>query len=256
MFAAINSLEQHDSTLVFWAASVCLASVAAAFGGYRRALLTRGPLRLAWIAAAAMMLGCGVWATHFLAMLAYHKYLRIGFDLGLTGLAWIAALGGMGIGITVAAHSRDVQGRVVGGAIVGGAVALTHFIGVSAMRLPAFIVWDHRLAAEATGFGVFGSAAAFALAGRLDHRARRLGSAALLALAILTLHYTAMAAVTLIPNGQTIDTIPFGRLELALGIGALAGLIVLGGLGVIAMDCISAHHAYGPGLHALALGHF
>ena len=114
MFAAIACLKQHDLSLVAWSVLVCVISVASAFGAYRRAILTRGPVRLAWICALAMLLGSGVWATHFLAMLAYHREMRMGFGLGLTGLSWLCAIAGMGFGAAVAARSRRAGGPVLG----------------------------------------------------------------------------------------------------------------------------------------------
>lgn len=243
MFAAIKGLEQHDLRLVIWAAVVCVTSVAAAFVAYRRAVLTRGSLRLVWIAATATLMGTGMWATHFLALLAYRKDLNLGFDLGLTGLSWLASMAGAGLGIAVCAQSRDFGARLAGGAICGAVAALVHFIGMAAIRLPASMVWDYRLMAEAIGFSVLGSAAAFAVAGKLDRRARGFGAAALLCLAILSLHYIAMAAVTLIPDAQAMDTGSFGRLELAWGVVSLLGLIVAGGLGVVGVDRISTYYA-------------
>ncbi|HVY34309.1 MAG TPA: ATP-binding protein [Caulobacteraceae bacterium] len=243
MFATIECLKQHDLSLVLWAAVVCVISVAAAFGAYRRAVLTRGGLRLAWIAAAATLMGTGIWATHFLSMLAYRKDMDLGFDLGLTGLSWLTSVTGMGIGVAVCAQSRDFKGRLAGGAICGAVAALLHFMGMAAIRLPALLVWDQGLVAAAISFGVAGSAATFAVAGKLDRRTRWFGAATLLCLAILCLHYTGMAAVTLIPDAQAIDTGPIGRVALAWGVVGLVGLIVLGGLGVVGIDRISTHYA-------------
>jgi signal transduction histidine kinase/AmiR/NasT family two-component response regulator len=240
MFAAIACLKQHDLSLVAWSVLVCVISVASAFGAYRRAILTRGPVRLAWICALAMLLGSGVWATHFLAMLAYHREMRMGFGLGLTGLSWLCAIAGMGFGAAVAARSRRAGGRFLGGLICGGAVALMHFTGVAAMRLPADILWNPGLVALAVALGLAGSAAAFETAGKLGHPARWVGAAALLSLAILALHFTAMAAVTLIPDARAVDTGPLGRHELAWGVLALTSLIVMGGGGLVVMDKIVA----------------
>ena len=240
MFAAITCLEQHDLSLVAWSALLCAISSAAAFSAYRRAILTRGPVRLAWICALAMLLGSGVWATHFLAMLAYHKEMRMGFGLGLTGLSWLSAMIGMGLGAALATRSNRAVGRIAGGAVCGGAAVLMHFTGVAAMRLPADIVWNHGLVVQAIAISLIGSAAAFATAGKLNHPARWVGAAALLSLAILAMHYTAMAAATLIPDSRAIDTGPLGRYELAWGVLALASLIVLSGAGLVAMDRIVA----------------
>ena len=50
---------------------MCLLASAAAISLFHRARATQGPARLVWIALDAVVSGCGIWATHFIAMLAY-----------------------------------------------------------------------------------------------------------------------------------------------------------------------------------------
>jgi len=72
MFRILSCLTtQHDWRLVVVAGLVCFLSSLTAITLFNRARSTTGRLRAIWIAAAGAATGCGIWATHFLAMLAY-----------------------------------------------------------------------------------------------------------------------------------------------------------------------------------------
>jgi signal transduction histidine kinase len=240
VFAVVTCLQEHDLRLVGWAAAICLVAVAAGLGAYRRAISTRGVHRLAWVAIVALLLGSGVWATHFMAMLAYQRDLRIGFVFDLTATSLVASILGMGGGVAIASGAPDRSRRLIGGAVCGGAIALMHFVGVAGMRLPAEIVWDPSLVAVAIAIAIVGAAAAFAAARSLSRPGHWIAGALLLVAAIFGLHFTAMSAVTLIPTLAQVDTGLYGRHELAYGVAGLAGLIVLAAAALLGIDRIGA----------------
>ena len=70
--------------LVFALAVLCLFSCSTAMSliGRARAVDARG--RALWIAGAGFAAGCGIWATHFVAMLAYRSSFPFDYDIGLT----------------------------------------------------------------------------------------------------------------------------------------------------------------------------
>src|ERR1700689_5064675 len=84
---------QHDIRLVILAAIVCLfASFTAASLLIRgREAVKRGKL-FVLSAAAALVFGGGVWATHFVAELAFQPGLPIGWDTDLTILSLVIAV--------------------------------------------------------------------------------------------------------------------------------------------------------------------
>jgi signal transduction histidine kinase/AmiR/NasT family two-component response regulator len=241
MSAVITCLQHHDPRLVAWAALICCVAVAASLGAYRRAASTQAGHRIAWITVVALILGSGVWATHFLAMLAYHQELQVAFGLDGTALSLVAAIIGIGAGAGVAAMAPAGVGRLVGGAIVGAAIVVMHFIGVAAMVLPLDVVWDPGLVAAAIAIGVTAAAAAFWTAGNGLSLPRGLGAAALLITAICGLHFVAMSAVILTPHGAgSFASGLYGRRELAVGVGALAALIMVAGAGILLIDRFNA----------------
>ena len=63
--------DQHDYGLVLLAAAICAAAAITAFGIYSRIGHARARMRWKWLVLTGMCTASGVWATHFVAMLAY-----------------------------------------------------------------------------------------------------------------------------------------------------------------------------------------
>ena len=77
MFQVFNCLTtQHDWRLVVVAGVVCFVAALTAISLFHRARAALGGVRSTWIMAAGVMVGCGIWATHFIAMLAYEPGCR------------------------------------------------------------------------------------------------------------------------------------------------------------------------------------
>jgi signal transduction histidine kinase/CheY-like chemotaxis protein len=87
---------------------------------------------------------------------------------------------------------------------MGGGIAAMHYIGMEAMRLPAMCMYSARLVVLSAVLAIVISFVALWLAFRFRHDTaswswRRSGSALLMGLAIPTMHYVGMAAVSFIP---------------------------------------------------------
>ena len=156
--------------------------------------------RLIWIAAAGAASGCGIWATHFLAMLAYEPNVPVAYDINLTILSLLAAAIVTGLGIAVAVffsavrcaarrrhhrHRRRLHALPRHG---GARTARTHRVGAAVRRR---IHRDRRRAGDG---GARGGATRRTVASGL------LLAALLLTLAIVSHHFTAMGAVDIVPD--------------------------------------------------------
>src|SRR4051794_12845968 len=85
MFRVLACLgTQHDLRLVLLAAVMCGLAAVTAFHIYRQAVDSRGLIRLGWLFLTGVCAACGIWATHFIAMLAYAPGLPTGYDPVLT----------------------------------------------------------------------------------------------------------------------------------------------------------------------------
>lgn len=184
---------EHDVRLVLVAAAVCLFGCFAAVSLLTRARRPEGVVRLYWLSAAAFVGGGGIWSTHFVAMLAYESLVPVTYDIPMTLLSVVIA-----IGATLAGFSLALGGRtVLGGTVAGAAVAAMHFTGMFAIRGPVQAHWSAEYVVASVVIGVaFGIAALKVALGNDTPFRRRIGAAALYACGIAGLHFTAMTAVS------------------------------------------------------------
>ncbi|MPY68899.1 MAG: hypothetical protein GEU92_02310 [Alphaproteobacteria bacterium] len=197
---------QHDLRFVAAAAVICLLGCYTAVSLLSRARAAEGRARLFWHTGAAVVAGSGIWATHFLAMLAFRPGLPVGYDLLLTLLS-IAIAAGITWGGFLIALRGGASGRsaALGGAVAGLAVAGMHYVGMAAVRIPAAAQWDMTYVAASILIGAAGCAAALRVAARPDATlGRQVGAVTLYILGIVGLHFTGMAAVTYVPDPRIV----------------------------------------------------
>ena len=201
MFRILTCLTtEHDWRLVVVAGVICLLASLVAVNLYHRARATAGNVRLLWIITAGAATGSGIWATHFIAMLAYDPGVGIAFHTALTVLSLLAAAMVTSIGLGIAAMFPGRLSDAIGGAIVGGGVACMHYTGMMAIELPGQIRWDPLLVTASIAIGMLLAMAALTIAGRHTGRKWTLVAAVLLTLAIVSHHFTAMGAVEIVPD--------------------------------------------------------
>ena len=73
----------------------------------------------AWHAGASLSLGGGIWAMHFIAMLALHIAVPVTYDLGLTILSLLVPVLMVGVGIWMVRSGAQPWRLLVAGVIVG-----------------------------------------------------------------------------------------------------------------------------------------
>jgi diguanylate cyclase len=218
---------EHDLRLVVLAAVVCALASFTAINFLNHVRKTSGYMRDVWLWVAATASGFGIWATHFIAMLAYSPGIPSGYNIALTVLSLVAAILLTGIGLGVASADKIAGGRWMGGAIVGGGIATMHYIGMAAFEIAGRIQWDPVLVIVSVALGAVIGATALPAGLRDGSLKSKVIGAVLLTLAICSHHFTAMGAVAIIPDPtiQVSETaLPAGWL--ALGV-ALASLTIL-----------------------------
>src|ERR1700687_1845876 len=84
MFRVLTCLTtEHDWRLVIVAGAVCFLASLTAISMFNRARASGGRARASWIVAAGAATGCGIWATHFIAMLAYEPGISVTYNVSL-----------------------------------------------------------------------------------------------------------------------------------------------------------------------------
>jgi diguanylate cyclase (GGDEF)-like protein/PAS domain S-box-containing protein len=230
MYRVLSCLgTEHDWRLVVLAGVICFLASSVAVSLFDRARSSQGRVRQVWIALDATVSGCGIWATHFIAMLAYEPGVSAGYSIPVSLLSLIFAVAVTGAGLSIAVFDTRRTFAAIGGAVVGIGVAAMHYTGMMALEVPARIEWAFGIVTASVIFGsVLGAFALVAATSRSDGLGRVLVASVLLTLAIVSHHFTAMGAVTLIPDPTIVAeglTISPGTLSFLV---AAVAFIILG----------------------------
>ena len=245
MNSVLNSLlHDHDSRLIMLALVVCAFGAATTMNiSGRVAGRQRGRL---WLALLAVCAGATVWATHFIAMLAYQAEIPATYDIGLTALSLLAGIVVMGFGFDVALHEAPPAWvRAVGGGIVGIGVALLHYLGMAAVRMPAMLSYAPGLAITSVVLAITFGSIALMVACDPARAWGRAGGALLMIAMVVSLHFTAMGAVHLDHGGMRAGMeggVTRSVLATAVAVASLAVLLI-GMTGAIVDQRVSARLA-------------
>jgi diguanylate cyclase (GGDEF)-like protein len=228
---------QHDLRLVLVAGLVCFGGCFTAFRLYSRLQAATGAVRTAWVLLTGLVAGCSIWATHFIGMLSYSTGLKSGFTPEGTLLSLLIACVFLALAFAVVAAGRAWPFKVAGGALAGLGVSAMHFTGMGAYVTQGEISWDLNLVGAALTIGVGGGIWAMLGADRTDSMRRQALSGLVLTLAICGMHFTAMTAITVIPDPSVHvppQLLASGMLSLAVVL--IVTLIILGGLGTVLIE--------------------
>lgn len=219
----------HDLRLVALAGFICLFASFSAMSLLARSREGSSWRSTIWIPASGAVAGCGIWATHFIAMLAFRPEQQVAYAAGATIASFFLAIMLSIAGLFLVVRVKPAG---VGGAVVGFAIVAMHYVGMIALTVQEHLSWDRNYVFASVVMGVVFSAAAFQLKGMLGGTRGRLAGTGFLSLAICSLHFTGMAAVTV-----TFDpTLDLSRptvqpLVLAIAIGTIT--VFIGALGFI-----------------------
>ncbi|WGF87566.1 bifunctional diguanylate cyclase/phosphodiesterase [Marinivivus vitaminiproducens] len=224
-------VSEHDLSQVLLAGFFCLFAAWTALNLLERVTATRGWSRVCWLVAAGTVAGCGVWATHFIAMLGQSSLLPMSYDPGLTVLSAVLAMLILGAGFALATGAFTRNARpVLGGAVVGSGVVVMHYVGIAALIVPARLSWQPDLVAVSVVLAVSLAPAGLTVLRRTEGVKGRLWAAALICAGVVGLHFAGMAALELHPD----PSIPAPRAAnggpLVYAVSLVAGLVLLAGL--------------------------
>lgn len=226
---------QHDLPLLVLAVVVCIIAAFAAMTLLHHARSVGAGMHRVWIVVAAIAIGFGIWATHFIAMLAFQPGVSSGYNILLTALSLLMAILLTGLGFALATSPQQHHGRWAGGTVVGLGIAMMHYTGMGAYEIAGRIVWDPALVLISVLLGSgLGALALTAALNSNTFRWKAIG-AVLLTSAICSLHFTAMGAAIVIPDPRIV--VPASALPgnwLAVGIAIVSvGIVVLAAAGLI-----------------------
>src|SRR3979490_2988450 len=235
MYQVFNCLvTEHDLRLVVLGGIICWLSSAVAISLFHRARASQGRTRAIWVGLDAAVGGCGIWATHFVAMLAYDPGTGAGYNIPVTLLSLVFAVAIAVVGLGVALLNDRWSTVAMGGAVVGIGVAAMHYTGMMALEPPARIVWSPGIVLASVVFGsVFAALALVVAVHRDDHRHTFIATA-LLTVAIVSHHFTAMGAITLVPDPPLVGD------EVSISPAALSFLTAVAAFAILGISLVAA----------------
>ncbi len=182
-----------------------LVAVVSAFMALQLAVRARhAPSRLlrgAALSAGSVTLGAGVWAMHFIGMLAYQLCAEIRYDAWITALSMLPAMAAAWVALTSLARPFSGGWRLLGsGVLMGAGIGLMHYGGMAAVMSRASLRYDPAWFAASIVVAVVLAVlalwvrAGFARQTAVSERWADLLAALTMGAAISGMHYTAMRA--------------------------------------------------------------
>jgi NO-binding membrane sensor protein with MHYT domain/CheY-like chemotaxis protein len=233
-------------------ALVLLSYLVAALGGYaflqfasRIAELRDSGLRFGWLAIGAIAMGGGIWAMHFIGMLAHVLPIPVSYDPWITAVSIVPAILAAAVALHVVARPVVTTNRLlVGGTLMGAGIGAMHYTGMSALELNALVRYDPTLFAASIVVAVV--LAILALQAwhwlsktRLTQfsRVQEVVGALILGLAVTAMHYTAMASTYCFASAdQTRSMLGINHSVFAAAVALIASLVLLMAIVAVIFD--------------------
>ncbi len=170
--------------------------------------------RISWYNAASAAIaigGVGVWAMHFIGMLAMKVDLAMGYAAVETLVSILAAIGATAVALAFVAKAPDSPARLVAAGITMGlGVCGMHYLGMYGMRFNGVFAWNWPLVALSVGIAMVAATAALWLAFRAKGMGLSVLAALVMAVAVCAMHYTGVAAAEIICTTTNRVAMPTG----------------------------------------------
>jgi diguanylate cyclase (GGDEF)-like protein/PAS domain S-box-containing protein len=167
-------------------------------------------LRILWLAIGALSMGGGIWAMHFIGILAFSLPCAVRFDPTITIFSSLPGIVASAVALWVISQPRPGLARLILGSLLfGTGIGAMHYSGMAAMRLDGLVRYNPALFALSLVVAVGLAALALWIKTGLRVLAGTRFATPLAGLvmggAVAGMHYTAMAAAYFISDGYPRD---------------------------------------------------
>ncbi|HSD37503.1 MAG TPA: PAS domain S-box protein [Rhodocyclaceae bacterium] len=173
------------------------------------------------VATGALALGGGIWAMHFIGMLAFSICTTVSYSDDITVVSMLPGLGASCVALQLFVQPRITRWQLlVGGLLVGLGIGAMHYAGMAAMQMTPLLRYDASWFAisligavvlSVLALGVrFGGNGEGWLAGLIGVRWGSLPSGIIMGLAIAGTHYTGMLAACFVGQADPMAAAPLG----------------------------------------------
>jgi diguanylate cyclase (GGDEF)-like protein/PAS domain S-box-containing protein len=156
--------------------------------------------RWLWLAGGACSMGLGIWAMHYIGMLAFSLPVPVLYHYPTVILSLLAAIAASAAALFTVSRERMGAGSAMAGSLaMGGGIAAMHYVGMAAMRVPAMMEYRWTIVVFsillAIGISLVALVLQFQVRQEQKTRTRKLICALVMGSAIPLMHYTGMWAV-------------------------------------------------------------
>ncbi len=229
----------YDYRLVALSVALAMFASYAALDMAGRVTTARSDWRAFWLISGAASMGLGIWAMHFVGMLAFALPVPVLYHYPTVVVSLMAAIAASGIALfTVSRQRIGALSWTLGSLVMGAGIVAMHYVGMMAMRLPAMMEYRGNL----VGLSIFLAVVTSFGALRLAFRARgenkstrdKFITAVLMGAAVPLMHYTGMWAVRFhasnvaFSTGRTVSISPLGLAVISIATLLLLTLTFIG----------------------------
>ena len=194
----------------------------------------RDSQRQIFLLTGSLALGAGVWAMHFVGMLAFNLCTQVSYDPMTTIGSSLPSIGASFVALSLIARERlSRNGLLAGGLLVGAGIGAMHYAGMAGMRMSLDLRYDPlTFALSIVVAVVLATLALWVRFGLRRFRSMSEGKRLLLAAvvmgcAIAGMHYTGMAAARFVGTVDPNAPAASDTTTLALGISLITALFTV-----------------------------
>lgn len=172
-----------------------------------RVTASRGFTRRLWLMGGAIAMGTGIWSMHFVAMLAFSMPIFISYHFGIVLVSLIAAILASAQALYIIGRpTPDLRALLGGSSSMGFGIATMHYTGMAAMQMPATVRYKPSLFLLSVAVAITVSLIALKLSigfregAWVGRKWLKLTTACIMGGAVLSMHYTGMAAAIFQPD--------------------------------------------------------
>ncbi len=200
----------YNLALVFLSLVIASLAAYAALSVAERIGTAEAPTaKRVWLWTGAVTMGIGVWAMHFIGMLALRLPVAVRYDILITMVSVVPAILASALMLHLISRTRiDTRQLLLGGTFMGAGIGVMHHTGMAAVRANAVMLYDPLLFGVSVIVAVALAIVALYTKFLTSSRTRlapnslwtKLVAAPVMGLAVTGMHYTGMAAASFFPG--------------------------------------------------------
>jgi len=201
-----------------------------------RIRLAQGISARAWLLGGGFAMGIGIWAMHFVGMLALTLPIQIAYDVWITLLSLAIAVIVSTFALHIASRQQVTRWTLIGAGIaMGFGICSMHYVGMAAIEIRPVIRYNAYWVAASFAIAIAASFAALwvAFTSREESRwwrYRRVLGAIVMGFAITGMHYAGMVAANFPPAAVSNADAVVNRAWLAGAVTMISAFVLLGAL--------------------------